>query len=48
MKTRFLIRMTARKLTANTRSSKAIQIAVDLREEAPEEVIEEILSVAGR
>ena len=48
MRTRFLIKMTARKLTANSRSSKAIQIVVDLQEEAPEEVIEEILSAAVR
>ena len=37
MSTRFLMRMTTRKLVANTRSRKAIQAKVFLPEEAPGE-----------
>ena len=37
LRTRSLIRMTTRKLVANTRSSKAIQAEVFLPEEAPGE-----------
>ena len=43
LRTRFLITMTTRKLAVNSKSNKAMQTVVCLREEAPGEFIEEFL-----